>query len=174
MSYIGPQLPPHLLQNSIKNEDEGEDEAGPQPRREASSIGPQVPAHLLSKELQQPVSDTVNEDGDEDDYVPELPPDLAASRTGPSSRPMASPSSPPRGRRIVGPSLPVHDRSNYDEDDDDDDYGPMPSMQGAQKLDAVNEGVREFLEKEEKRKKEIEVSLLRYQTMLILFNYGYV
>ena len=102
------------------------------------SIGPQIPQHLQS----QP--DLAGEDDDEDDYVPALPPDLIAQRTS--------------TKRVLGPTLPSM-TSRDEADEDEDDVGPMPlpsaylnSLQEEEK-----DGVTEFLEREQRRKKAIEV-----------------
>lgn len=168
MSSIGPQIPPHLLQRSSRETKDDFEDTEPHLQGSSSraqvvdtpSIGPQIPQTILSQARQssQPEPDR-DEDDDDDDYVPELPPDLAALRSGGPSRPEAGPSTTGQAKRVLGPSLPGHDRQNDSENDEDEDYGPMPSMQGAQRTDALSEGVREFMEKEEKRKKEIEVCL---------------
>ncbi|KAI6022404.1 hypothetical protein BKA83DRAFT_4278267 [Pisolithus microcarpus] len=95
----------------------------------SESIGPHIPSHLLPT-----VSATADDDADEDDYMPALPPDLATVRAkpGPSLSPKAptasystsvssaeestsnsrSPSSVPvpttaAPRRVYGPALPT-------------------------------------------------------------------
>lgn len=165
MSSIGPQIPAHLLkQNSLSENhaESSEDEAGPMSMLEKSTstyIGPQIPVHLTKPTA--PTAAAPDEDDDEDDYGPALPPDL--KRSGGSSSAVAGPSgrtpSPPaQSRRVLGPSLPGHDRQSYDDSDDDDDgYGPMPLPAGMQRSDGVSAGVREFMEREERRRKEIEV-----------------
>lgn len=171
MTSIGPQIPHHLLRKA-KGKEIDDEEPGPQPQGsrvpDTPSIGPHIPANALSQVLVQHASrpgSTYNNDDDDDDYVPELPPDLVASRSGTSvsdnARPEAGPSTGRQERRVLGPSLPGHVQQAYGDDGDSDegDYGPMPSMQRTQHSDTVSEGVREFLEKEEKRKKEIEVCL---------------
>ncbi|KAF9466931.1 hypothetical protein BDZ94DRAFT_1250113 [Collybia nuda] len=135
MSTIGPELPPHL--NSSNDKDNEKDFN--------SEIGPQIPPDLLKKD----------EDEDEDDYVPELPPDMVASRaTDPSA------TTPPTSKRVVGPSMPSYPPTydpkyhSYYSDDDDDDFGPKPLPAGVQHVDI--DPVRQFMEKEEKRRKEVE------------------
>ncbi|THH10589.1 hypothetical protein EW145_g1231 [Phellinidium pouzarii] len=152
MKSIGPQIPVHLASHRADDEDDG---AAPQP------AGPQIPSHLLGGASAVAAED--DEDEDDDSYGPALPPDLLVARKRTSSSAVAAAagpsSSPPLARRVVGPSLPGHDRQTYsypDADADDDGYGPMPLPEGAQSTDGVSEGVREFLEKEEKRRKEIE------------------
>ncbi|TDL22310.1 hypothetical protein BD410DRAFT_898265 [Rickenella mellea] len=144
MSSIGPELPPHLLKQTSEADVEEDD---PQ-----SSIGPALPPHLSNLPL---VTDQADEDEEEDEdaYVPELPPGLSVSRTAPQPPSTASPPLPAStsSKRILGPSLPTQNRYG---DDEDDDYGPMPMPEG-HRQDA-GDGVREFMEKEEKRRKEVE------------------
>ena len=155
MSAIGPELPPHLLNRTKNNiSSEAEDEA--------SVVGPQIPPHLVagpSKCPSQPPPQAENEANEEDsdsddDYGPALPPDLLAARSSALST------------TTIGPSLPQaynesqnHDRRRYgddaDEDDSDDDVGPMPLPAGISFEE--EDGVREFMEREERRRKQIEV-----------------
>ncbi|KII86248.1 hypothetical protein PLICRDRAFT_164662 [Plicaturopsis crispa FD-325 SS-3] len=137
MSSIGPELPPHLLARP-KSTEADKDDSPPPPA--TVNVGPQIPPELLQRP--QPTV-TEDEDEDEDDYVPQLPPDLIASRAGPSKRP------------VIGPSFPsAQDHDRRQDDDSDDDVGPMPLPAGYsyQQGDAV----REFMEKEERRRKQVE------------------
>ncbi|KAH7925689.1 hypothetical protein BV22DRAFT_417566 [Leucogyrophana mollusca] len=129
-----------------------------------SSIGPQIPAHLLP-------TPTAEDSDEDDDYTPALPPDLLAARTqpGPSSgtpRPTSPPVPPPAAsasisrsaadsssRRVVGPSFPGP--NSYD-DDSDDDVGPKPLPAGLSAAHEERSGVQEFLEREERRRKQAE------------------
>ncbi|PCH33177.1 hypothetical protein WOLCODRAFT_93059 [Wolfiporia cocos MD-104 SS10] len=82
---------------------------------------------------------------------------LAARSAGPSAP--SSSSAKPAEKRVIGPALPpslAHRHRTYEErdDDDDDDYGPAPLPAGAQVEE--RDGVQEFLEKEEKRRKQLE------------------
>lgn len=160
MASIGPQLPAHLLRKQSEafksttpspfSADEDNEDAGPAP------IGPHIPANIHNRRSQSAQDNTNqdhdlgdNDDDDDDDaYVPALPPNLLTSRTStvePISR---------AEKRVLGPSLPSRD--NYDEDEnDEEDYGPKPSFSSVGQED---DGVREFMEKEEKRRKELEVS----------------
>ncbi|KLO17585.1 hypothetical protein SCHPADRAFT_846354 [Schizopora paradoxa] len=161
---IGPELPPHFLNqlgrvdNVDVDEDDAEEIDPALPTREAgpsgtsTSIGPQIPAHLVG------ASNDGDDEEDEDDYVPDLPPELAAARVGGSSKPTASsvPGPSTSQRRVLGPSLPGHDRHDEDDDDSsDDDFGPMPppAHGGPSRDDGVSEGVRQFLEREERIQK---------------------
>lgn len=109
-----------------------------------SSIGPQIPAHLLST--------TADDSGEEDDYTPALPPDLAAARlTGPSLPSGSKSNTPPPKRQYVGPSLPSS-QTPYD-DDSDSDVGPQPLPAAYASQVEGKSGVEEFLEREERRRK---------------------
>lgn len=151
MSAIGPELPPHLLDRSKGGTpSDGEDEP--------STVGPQIPPHLVagpSNPFPQP-SQPEDEDGSDSDgdYAPALPPDLLASRSGSTTK-------------VLGPSFPRpyskgqnHDRSRYGDDadeDSEDDVGPMPLPDGISF--GEENGVREFMEREERRRKQVEVRI---------------
>ncbi|KIJ58787.1 hypothetical protein HYDPIDRAFT_190747, partial [Hydnomerulius pinastri MD-312] len=142
-----------------------------------SSIGPQIPAHLLPTVSAAP--DSADAESDDDDYTPALPPDLAAARkvAGPSLPPTAGPSthrsSSPPSRRVVtvGPTFPSA-QPEYDSDSDSD-VGPRPlpaAVAGATTQE--KSGVQEFLEREERRRKNIEEAkqpkkLVREEWMLV-------
>ncbi|CAK5275811.1 unnamed protein product [Mycena citricolor] len=173
MSSIGPAIPSHLLSQRHQAEAD-EDEAGPAPSASeaAASIGPSIPSHLLNREASIHIHDaeslpvtepvvaaskippTSQDDDSDDDYGPALPPDLAAS----SSSKKLGPAAPqqPRGP-VMGPSMPPQ-HGFYEDDDDDDDVGPRPLPAGyaaRQELDPV----AEFMEREERRRKEREDAL---------------
>ncbi|KAG7090559.1 hypothetical protein E1B28_009667 [Marasmius oreades] len=128
MSSIGPQLPPHLqLVNSSEQEN--------------TVAGPHIPSQLLTT--------APDEEGeDEDDYTPALPPDLAST-----SKPSPDPARSSTTKKILGPALPQH--GSHSDDDSDDDVGPMPLPAGYENPADVD-GVKQFLEQEEKRRKNIE------------------
>ena len=91
----------------------------------------------------------IYEEGEEDDYTPALPPDLVAAR---SSHPTTTSIPSTKPKSVVGPALPpslARSREAEDEEDSDDDYGPQPLPAGI--VLEENEGVREFLEKEERK-----------------------
>ncbi|KAJ3483558.1 hypothetical protein NLI96_g6227 [Meripilus lineatus] len=152
---IGPSIPAHLLaKRSTTPDDNDETEAGPS----APSIGPSIPQNLQSPQRHIPTSgNEPQEEEEEDDYTPALPPDLVAARSAPPSS-----SSNAKSKPVAGPTLSSQSklRSTHpqlqreDEEDSDDDYGPQPLPQGV--VLEQNEGVREFLEKEERRRKQIE------------------
>jgi hypothetical protein len=158
MAYIGPELPPHLARPSSSREDEDDsDEDGPQPASASApnigpsiptSIGPHIPTVLSDQKEISPAHVDVNtpqdEDEDEDDYAPALPPDLIASRST-------------EAKRVIGPSLPGRPGYNAYESDDDDDVGPMPAPAGANSNYESQDGVKEFIEREERRRKQAEV-----------------
>lgn len=143
-----------------------------------SSIGPQIPAHLLST-----ATDNDAAESDEDDYTPALPPELAAARkaAGPSSEPTPGPStrrspSPPPPRRVVGPAFPTarprHDIDFDSDSDSDADIGPQPLPADAKPTRREISGVEEFLEREARRRKNVEEAkqpkkLVREEWMLV-------
>lgn len=129
---IGPSVPAHLLKHH-----ENDDDQGPQPSTSTSIsvavAGPQLPPYTTP---------STAEDDDDGSWMPELPPDLA-----------------PPPPRMIGPSIPSRPlpASAGTEDDSDDDYGPMPLPAGAQANDDAGSGIREFIEREERREKELQV-----------------
>ncbi|PSR82983.1 hypothetical protein PHLCEN_2v5953 [Hermanssonia centrifuga] len=132
---IGPDIPVQFLSTA------GDDinEAGPSI---PSSIGPAIPPEVLARSQQYN-----GEDEDEEDYAPALPPDLVIARGGPAGS----------SKQIQGPALPpssARQRYGESDDDEDDDYGPMPLPAGV--AFEESDGVREFLEKEERRRKQVE------------------
>ena len=149
----GPQIPAHLVQQSTLNiyDEDDDDNDGPKP---AVTIGPSIPAELL-KAPESPI-----DDGDDDG--PDLPPHL---RKG--SREEADPTpGPSTGKRQVGPTFPsyapTYDPTTYHhddgvDDDDDDDFGPKPLPAGMQHQQT--DAVKEFIEREEKRRKLAEVCM---------------
>jgi len=84
----------------------------------------------------------VEEEEEEDDYVPELPPDLVAQRAVQKAR-------------VLGPSLPSALQNSYD-DSDDEDVGPMPLPAHLSSRQQEKSAVDEFLEKEKRRQKALE------------------
>ncbi|PPR08050.1 hypothetical protein CVT24_010849 [Panaeolus cyanescens] len=205
MSFVGPDIPPHLIQQRSRSESEDDSS---KPNDSAPSIGPVIPAHLLSQsQPKTSVNDSEDDDdgprlpksigpsipahllngskndgeSDEDDIGPSLPSSSASRSIGPAmppstssgsrnigpSRPPAGPSMPPPAasssfsgpqKRTIGPALPTY-APTYDpkahasllDDDSDDDIGPKPLPAGMQHQQS--DAVKEFLEREEKRKK---------------------
>ncbi|KAI6000922.1 hypothetical protein EDC04DRAFT_2871970 [Pisolithus marmoratus] len=126
----------------------------------SESIGPQIPSHLLPA-----VSATADDDADEDDYMPALPPDLAPARarTGPSTEELTSGSRSPSNdpapstgaaRRVLGPVLPTADFSDADSDSDAE-VGPQPPP-ARFPVAKEKSAVEEFIEREERRRKNVE------------------
>lgn len=149
-SEKGPQIPAHLVQQSTLNiyDEDDDDNDGPKP---AVTIGPSIPAEFLKT----PESLI----GDSDDDGPDLPPHLrkgSRKEAGPS----VPTSGPSTGKRQVGPTFPsyapTYDPTTYhDSEDDDDDFGPKPLPAGMQHQQT--DAVKEFIEREEKRRKLAEV-----------------
>lgn len=141
---IGPGIPPHLFEaSSSSHQDRTSDpESGPGP------IGPRIPPSLFKASATSTTpspSPAVEEDDDDDDYAPALPPELAAARS--------------TAKRVIGPTLPTAAVApSYDDDEDEDDVGPRPLPAGY--LVEEKDGVQEFLEREERRRKNLEVCLL--------------
>jgi hypothetical protein len=139
MSSIGPELPPHLVK---KHDADFKSEGAELP---STVVGPQIPPHLVAG----PSKQTESED-DDDDFGP-VPPPSDVGKGASLSRKIFGPSLPPQGQ--------THDRGTYandNDDDSDDDIGPMPLPAGISFEEA--DGVREFMEREERRRKQIEVS----------------
>ncbi|KAJ7118623.1 hypothetical protein C8R43DRAFT_1241809 [Mycena crocata] len=124
MSFAGPAIPSHLL-DSRRDEEDGKTLAGP------SLPHPPPPE---------------DDDGSNDEYAPELPPDMIPSS---SKKPIAGPTMPPSYPATYDRRVQYHDPN-----DSDDDVGPrpLPAGVGFEERDAV----KEFMAKEEKRRKEVE------------------
>lgn len=130
MPSIGPEIPAHLLRNTTP----GDEQQG-----QPSSIGPKIP-HALTT--------APDDDDDDDDYTPPLPPDLVASSSSDKAHPT---------RPILGPSFPPATGSSVTFDDsDDDEVGPKPLPAGIKYRE--QDAVAQFIEKEETRRKNAEVS----------------
>lgn len=109
-------------------------------------IGPTLPPHLRKDAAdQQERAEDDNDDAEEDAYGPALPPSLAARRGKPSA-PAPVPS-PPRQE--------VH-KHVEDDESSDDEIGPRPPAPSTSRR-AADDGVREFLERERRRKELAEV-----------------
>lgn len=153
---IGPALPPHLAHLSSANRASSSD---------TEESGPSVPRST------SPGQDIDEEDDDEDDYGPALPPHLAARRKLgpelPSAMPTTSagPSRPPvipgNGPARPAAPTPVQMSTAYDDDDsDDDEIGPkpVPSQFGGAggEEDEARSVAQEFREREARWAKERE------------------
>ncbi|KAI0651397.1 hypothetical protein C8Q79DRAFT_897101 [Trametes meyenii] len=137
---IGPEIPAHLLATPTPENGDGLDTEGP------ASIGPQIPSQVLAgaaRSTTPPLPPHVSEEEeDEDDYAPALPPGLAAARAS--------------TKKVLGPTLPpsIAGPSRYEDEDDEDDVGPRPLPQGY--AEEEKDGVQEFIEREERRRKQLE------------------
>ncbi|KAK8843469.1 hypothetical protein IAR55_007126 [Kwoniella newhampshirensis] len=147
-------------------------------------IGPTLPPHLAhlaasrspSPPGRSPGPAAADEEEDEDDYVPALPPHILAVRGEKSSSPSVGPSigpSIPSAAPSIGPSMPIAvgpsmppragpSRSTVgpsygleDEDSDDDVIGPRPIPTSGEE-EGSGSAIREFMEREERRRKEAE------------------
>ncbi|ODO01695.1 hypothetical protein I350_06521 [Cryptococcus amylolentus CBS 6273] len=130
---IGPTLPPHLA-HLVRN------------RSSSASPPPEGPAPP------QPA-----DDDEEDDYLPALPPHLQNRQSNPRpAGPSLGPTFPTSGPSRP-PAAPAAGPSFEEEDDDSDDeiVGPVP-VPSAYADDDPDAGVREFLEREERMRKDAE------------------
>ncbi|KAF9007939.1 hypothetical protein BDQ17DRAFT_1350292 [Cyathus striatus] len=155
-SAIGPEIPAQFLRGNTIHDDDDDEPYAPSRPDSNTNIGPQIPAHLLSNLMEAKGDD----DGDDDDdYVPQLPPELAAKRATKESS-MPPPFTPASStRRPMGPTLPSYaptydPNTYYEQEDDDDDVGPKPLPAGMQHQET--DAVKEFIEREERRKKQLE------------------
>jgi len=151
-SETGPQIPVHLVQQkstvNIYDDDDNDDDDGPKP---AITIGPSIPPRFLNAAPKSQI----------DDDGPDLPPHFRKRHLQEAGPSMSAPG-PSTGKRQVGPTLPsyapTYDPTTYhddEEDDDDDDDGPKPLPAGMQHQQT--DAVKEFIEREEKRRKLAEV-----------------
>lgn len=107
-------------------------------------IGPALPPHLHKKtaDAQEEADTPKSEQLVEEDYGPALPPHLAAKRAT---------------VRVVDTPPERVAQTTPDDDDDDDEIGPqLPSYAVEHDPD---DGIREFLEREQRRKELAEVRL---------------
>ncbi|KAA1468356.1 hypothetical protein DENSPDRAFT_869636 [Dentipellis sp. KUC8613] len=138
MASIGPSIPAHLLS--------GTPPKSPSP---PAQIGPAMPAPGPSPSaalraappapVPVPPRYEEEEEEEEDDYAPMLPPDLAAARAGPS-------------RRILGPARGP--QREEEEESEEEEVGPAPLPAGY--AAPAHDAVREFMEREEQRRKAVE------------------
>jgi len=156
MSSIGPQIPPHLLaqlQRTDEDSDNGDSDSGPQIN--AVSIGPEIPSHIRPQlDVDDPGSilPTASKSSKADGKGAEPSTSNLSSGSGPL---FPSTSGHDPGKRHMGPSFPIHP-SSYDlDEDEDDDFGPKPLAAGHYERP---DPVKEFMEKEEKRRKAAEVT----------------
>ena len=133
---IGPQIPPHLLNRHDDDDDEQGPPSGPPP------IGPQIPLTADDsddKEGPRPIGPQVPLITDDDQGPP--PPSTSKRILGPSLPPATS------GRPTA--STDEH-HPDDDSESDDDDIGPKPLPSHFSSY--ASDGVREFLERENRRR----------------------
>ncbi|CCL98928.1 uncharacterized protein FIBRA_00935 [Fibroporia radiculosa] len=144
---IGPTVPAHILSARPPTPEEESENEGPMP---SAAIEPQIPPQVTAHPMPPPPDE--DEDEDEDDYAPALPPDMLTSRD-PAPSPSAQGGS--TSKRVLGPAFPPSMAGQHQSfDEDDDDYGPSPLPAGL--VVEEKDGVKEFLEREERRRKQIE------------------
>lgn len=102
-----------------------------------------------------------NGESSDDDYGPALPPNIASARAQTNT---LHPEPAARARPVIGPSLPL---AHEVDDDDDDDVGPSPLPASALRQQE-SDGVKAFLEAEERRKKGLEVNTLFIMLLVTL------
>jgi hypothetical protein len=117
------------------------------------SYGPQLPPHLANNKIASQ-EDDATEDGD-DAYRPALPPHLVKKKpqqpaTGRSPSPVLIPKT-----ATSEPSIPPV----QEDPDSDNDFGPPPPTAGPSTM-GNGDAVREFKEREQRRKELAEVSYL--------------
>jgi hypothetical protein len=102
-------------------------------------IGPTLPPHLRrDKPEQEGRAENNDSSADEDSYGPALPPALAARRAQPAPAPRSAP------------------EPTVDDESSDDEIGPRPPAPSTSRQ-ATDDGIREFLEREQRRKELAEV-----------------
>lgn len=148
MPSIGPTLPPHLQQQRAARSTTPtiDDEPGPSSPK---VVGPQIPTQFIAPSYPPEEGD----DGDDDDdaYGPALPPHLAKR----GARQELPAPARPANQRVLGPTFPGHDRNGMFDDDNDDEVGPKPLPMTGEEEEL--DGVKEFIEREERRRKQVEV-----------------
>lgn len=165
MSNIGPALPPHLQKRRAASpKSESESEAGPTPtpasasesRASPEEVGPALPPHILAARKAKAAALSASSSSPSPTAAG---PSSSSSVPAERSKKTYGPALPGSGPTVAAPSLPQ--RPVYpdfeEDDDDDDDVGPRPEM--AYRGDQPGDGVREFLEREERMNKLREVRL---------------
>jgi len=97
------------------------------------------------KREQEETAENNDSGADEDAYGPALPPALAARRAQPAPAPRSAP------------------EPTVDDESSDDEIGPRPPAPSTSKQ-AADDGIREFLEREQRRKELAEVRKSVYIT----------
>jgi hypothetical protein len=179
MASIGPKLPAHLLaRGRAARQEMGSATTAEQPGAvtaagPSTTIGPMIPAQMplppsaiiTPPTLTLPRYEEEEEDEeDEDAYAPELPPELAAARTNPSGA-SSAPAAPvlrpvlAAPRRVMGPArVPLRREEEEEESSEDEEIGPAPlGPSVGPSLDAREDAVSEFMQKEAQRRLAVEV-----------------
>jgi hypothetical protein len=140
MSNIGPALPPHLQKKRTPSPSP-EDGPSAVPLEESpEEAGPALPPHILAARRAKAAQAQAGSSAQASSSVPSVETKKTYGPTLPGAVPSTS-------------SRPVYEED--DDDDDDDDVGPRPEM--AYRGDRPGDGVREFLEREERLEKLREV-----------------
>ncbi|ODN91407.1 hypothetical protein L198_05921 [Cryptococcus wingfieldii CBS 7118] len=109
-------------------------------------IGPTLPPHLAPPQAA--------DDDEEDDYLPALPPHLQNRQSNPRpAGPSLGPTIPASGPSRPSAAPPAGPSFEEDDDSDDEIVGPVP-VPSAYADDDPDAGVREFLEREERMRKD--------------------
>jgi len=155
---IGPEIPPHLLQNNTALDNDPNSSICPKtleyPTKRFEETGPQIPAALPLQDKQE------QNDEAGDDFGPVLPPDMLLKRFNSSVLKPAFPYVPSQASSSAhasGASGLPHPIGQYEEDSDDgsDDFGPKPLLLDIQPMHE-KDAVAEFMEKEERRRQNEE------------------
>lgn len=120
----------------------------------SSSYGPQLPQRLANNQAH----DHNDPDDSDDAYGPALPPHLVAKKKSQHAQQPARRSPEPITHLKTAPQNPVTPIVQKDSDSDDD-FGPPPPMVGPSTT-SNEDAVREFREREQRRKELEEVSYL--------------
>jgi len=148
MSNIGPALPPHLQRKRTPSPDPEEGPSVIPPADPAEEAGPALPPHILAARRAKAAQAQAGSSAQASSSTPSVEIKKTYGPTLP-------------GAVSSAPSRPIYEED--DDDDDDDDVGPRPEM--AYRGDRPGDGVREFLEREERLEKLREVCVL-YSVML--------
>ena len=156
---IGPEIPPHLLQNNTLDNDPNSSicpktlEYPTKRFEEFSEAGSQIPAALPLQDKQE------QNDEAGDDFGPVLPPDMLLQRSNSSVLKPGFPYVPSQASSSAhasGASGLPHPIGQYeDSDDGSDDFGPKPILLDIQPMHE-KDAVAEFMEKEERRRQNEE------------------
>jgi hypothetical protein len=131
------------------------------------SCVPQLPPHLAENNNR-----LTPQEGDEDDaYGPALPPHLAAKKKTQQTQQPTRRSPSPIILTKTAPSK-VSAPPVQEDSDSDDDFGPPPPAAGPLTTASNEDAVREFKEREQRRKELAEVSYLSKCILCFPGNYS--